>query len=186
VVANSGSPTIIDSNSIAVSGSGNALYTIAGTGEVIGNNITGGIFGIYDQSGATLVSHNVIDSAETGVYTSGAGKYSYNTITHCTSDGMVLHGVRGPIEGNTINNNQGYGILIQLGAPDLGGGTDNCSGGNRLLHNVRCDLLNGTANPIKAENNQWDHSDSAGIDGEDIIDDDENANYGQVDFEPFQ
>jgi hypothetical protein len=186
IYAISGSPTIIDSNTIAVNGVGIGLYTVSGTGEIIGNTITGGLFGIYDQSGATLVSYNFIDSAETGVYASGAGRYSYNTITHCTSDGMVLHGVRGPIEGNTINNNQGYGILIQLGAPDLGGGADNCIGGNRLLHNVRCDLLNWTANPIKAENNQWDHNDAAGIDSEDIIDDEENANYGQVDFEPFQ
>jgi hypothetical protein len=185
VLANSGSPTIIDSNTIVVNGTGIAMKVYSGSGEIVGNNIIGGFIGIYDRSGASVVAYNTISGSQTGVYTSGAGKYHHNIISGCSGDGMVLHGVRGPVEADSIVYNGGAGIRITTGSPDLGGGADSCNGDNVIRNNAGGDLINETDLLIKAENNYWDHQNAGEIDEYDIIDDDENAARGQVDFQPF-
>jgi hypothetical protein len=184
IVLRSGTPTVVDSNTITVSGQVACLSSLAGGGQLVGNHLTGGLYGIFDRSGATHVAYNVITSADTGVYTQSLAKYEQNTITNCSAVGMVLDGVRGPIEGNIVSNNGGAGVIL-LHPVDLGGGADSCIGGNSFTNNGAFDLVNRTPNPIEAKHNHWDHSTAPAIDSLDIYDNDQDSTLGEVDFVPF-
>ena len=184
--ANAG-PTTVDSNVIEVDGTGLGIYAnFGGNGHIVGNTISGGNIGIFSSSAATLVAHNAITGCVTGVYTSDAARYSNNSISICTGDGYVNYGGAGPVDSNTIINNGGAGFRNVMGTIDLGGGADNCPGWNVFTGNGNYDLYNEYSQPLKAENNSWDHADSLDIDTLDVYDDDENGSVGAVDFMPIR
>jgi len=101
-------------------------------------------------------------------------------------DGMSISSINPKIVKCEARNNTRYGISCWGTAnPDIGGGAQGGIGQNKIRGNASWDLSNQTTNAIKAENNYWDHTTATDIDTNDIYDDDENASYGAVDFDPF-
>jgi hypothetical protein len=185
MIFRSGAPTLIDSNTVSVEGRAECIGTLAGQGHLLGNQTTGGLYGIFDRSGATQVAFNIIMSADTGVFTQSLAKYEHNTISNCTGVGMVLDGVRGPIEDNAVFGSGAAGVIL-FHAVDLGGGADSCIGGNSFTGNGGFDLVNLSADTIEAKYNHWDHNSALDIDAIDIYDSDEDSTVGPVNFEPFE
>jgi hypothetical protein len=134
----SGGPTNVTDNVITVEpGADYGIETKAGYGVVTGNKITGGKIGYFSKSGAVLFENNTISGSHWGFFSQGAEVVKNNTISNCTGHGMVLDGLRGPISGNTITNNDSTGIWV-IREVDLGGGVHNGVGkehhpGKRLL-----------------------------------------------------
>jgi hypothetical protein len=162
---NSGSPTNIIGNYITLN-DGNPLNgtfgieTSSGEGVVTDNTISGGWVGYHSSSGATLFQNNTITQSHIGFMSNGAEEVKYNTITNCSGDGMILMGLRGPISGNVVRDNDSVGIrLIQ--SVDLGGGNLNGEGNNIIRNNGFYDLVI-NYQPLQPEtlyvmNNGWDH-----------------------------
>ncbi len=148
-----------------------AIHTTSNAGEIVGNTITGGAIGLYDNSGADPVADNVLTGQKIGVLTIGTGAYRDNTITGCALDGLIF-GAGGPIEGNVITGCGGAGLrLIQ--PADLGGGPDGSAGGNVLRDNAGYDLVievDAAADTLYARHNLWDHVDLSEIDALDVWD----------------
>jgi hypothetical protein len=86
-----------------------------------------------------------------------------------------------------ITNNTKWGIYCDWedGNLDAGGGYMASPGNNVIRNNSDWDFINASPYDIKAKNNYWDHATVTEIDVNDIYDDDENASFGVVDFDPF-
>ncbi len=181
----SGAPTILDSNTIRVTGGGMCVYTQSGMGQVVGNTLTGGSYGIVDSSGALLVAYNEIDSCGIGASVHSGARYLGNSITNCTGDGLIVDYTGHAVDSNTITDNGGAGIRAIDYRTDFGGGQHNGLGGNVIQRNGGWDFVNETGDTIWAKFNLWDHADSASIDGLDIYDDDDDGGLGPVIFVPI-
>jgi hypothetical protein len=157
----SGGPTNVTDNVITVEpGADYGIETKAGYGVVTGNKITGGKIGYFSKSGAVLFENNTISGSHWGFFSQGAEVVKNNTISNCTGHGMVLDGLRGPISGNTITNNDSTGIWV-IREVDLGGGVLNGEGKNIIRGNGYYDMrisIN-AVNPdtLFINNNVWDH-----------------------------
>jgi hypothetical protein len=185
IVARSGYPTIIDSNSINVSGGGQCIFTESAAGQVVGNSVTGGAVGLTDSSGALLVAFNQISRCGTGTIVSSAARYLHNTISECTMDGMIIEYSGQAIDSNTVIDNSGAGIRILEADTDFGGGPYSGFGGNTITGNTAWDFVNESADTVWAKFNFWDHADSGSVDASDIYDKEENASSGPVIFMPL-
>jgi hypothetical protein len=165
------------------------VHNNSGWGHVTGNTIHGGDVGYYSTAGTAEFADNTITGACIGFRSAGAEEVHHNTITECTGDGMILHGLRGPIHHNTIRDNGGAGIRVERPRIDLGGGEYNCPGNNIIMGNGDYDLLIETSSAqypvLFAEHNFWDHADSAGIALHDIYDGNDADGLVIVDFMPF-
>ncbi len=161
----SGSPTNVIGNTITLNNGvpideTMGIFTKAGIGVVTGNTITGGYIGYISSSGATLFENNTITKAHTGFYSNGAEKVQNNLITDCRGNGLIAHGLAGPIQDNTIIENDSAGIVIYYPV-DLGGGDKNGEGRNILQNNGYYDLVVSyqpvEPDTIFARYNLWDH-----------------------------
>jgi hypothetical protein len=157
----SGGPTNVINNEITVEpGAEFGIETKAGYGVVTGNKITGGKIGYYSKSNAVLFENNIINGSHWGFYSKGLEEVKNNTISNCTGHGMVLAGLRGPISGNTITNNDSTGIWV-LYSVDLGGGVHNGVGKNIIRGNgyydMRISINAVTPDTLFINNNVWDH-----------------------------
>jgi hypothetical protein len=168
-------------------GQTSGIYTKAGIGTVAGNNIQGGYFGYYSKSGDTLFTGNQITGAHTGFYSKGAEEVSDNVITGCTGDGIILDGLRGPIHGNVVTDNDSAGIKV-LRPVDLGGGADTCVGRNIIRDNGYCDLVvlyvPQEEETLFVQNNVWDHETTEDILLYDICND-SGSTLITIDFSDF-
>jgi len=195
----SGAPTNIVGNTIVVpqamppfsttDSSFFALSSDAGYGVVTGNRLTGGFIGYRSRSGAVLFDGNTIEGAHVGLVSRGGERISNNTITHCSGDGMVLNGVRGPVERNRVTDNGGSGIRVLRADIDLGWGADTSRGENIVQRNGNYDLYvdtgDDTTSTIYARNNYWDHASAEEIAALDIYDKRDVDSLPLVDFSPF-
>jgi hypothetical protein len=157
----SGPPTHVINNIIIVESQAMCgLLTDAGYGVITGNTITGGKIGYSSRSGAVLFENNTITGSHWGFFSKGFEEVKNNTITNCTGHGMVLAGLRGPISGNTITNNDSTGIWV-LSSVDLGGGINNGIGKNIIRDNgyydMRISINAVTPDTLFINNNVWDH-----------------------------
>lgn len=157
----SASPTNVIGNIISVEPFADfGINTSAGYGVVTNNKITGGKIGYFSTSGAVLFENNIITGSHWGFYSRGKENVKNNTITNCTGHGMVLIGLRGPISGNTVTNNDSTGIWI-ISDVDLGGGFLNGEGKNIIRGNSYYDMrvsINAiNSDTLFINNNVWDH-----------------------------
>ncbi|MCU0342832.1 MAG: DUF1565 domain-containing protein [Ignavibacterium sp.] len=165
IIVSSGTPTNIIGNEITLNNgiplNGTVgIETSSGEGIVTDNTISGGWVGYYSNSGATLFENNTITQSHIGFMSKGAEEVKYNTITNCSGDGMILMGLRGPISGNVVQNNDSVGIRL-IRSVDLGGGILNGEGNNIIRNNGFYDLVI-NYQPLQPEtlyimNNGWDH-----------------------------
>jgi hypothetical protein len=183
--ASSGSPTIINSNIIQVQSASYCARTKAGAGEIVGNDFVGGPCGLHDESAATLIAHNTFYASDTGLYCASSAIIRGNEFSHCSSAAMVLMGASGPVDSNYVHEN-GNGIIVASGSPDLGGGAMGCTGYNNISRNNAFDLVNHSPDSIKAENNIWGYNVELLIGYFEIYDQADNPSFGPVDFMPFQ
>jgi hypothetical protein len=181
----SGYPTIIDSNTVDVTGGGHCLFTESAAGYIVGNSLTGGSVGLSDSSAALLVAYNEIENCGTGIIVHSAARYLENTVTGCTGDGMIVEYSGQAIDSNTVIDNGGAGVRVIDADTDFGGGQYSGFGGNTFAGNTAWDLVNESADTVWAKYNFWDHSDSASVDTEDIYDQEEDASSGPVMFMPL-
>ncbi len=173
----SGSPTNVVGNIITMN-NGNpvegtiAIDTKAGEGVVTDNSISGGWTGYNSVSGATLFENNTITNAHTGFISAGNEKINNNHISNCSGNGLIAHGLAGPIQNNVITNNDSAGILIQYPV-DLGGGEKDGEGRNTLQNNGYYDLLikyqPAETDTLFAKYNLWDHNTAEEILASDIL-----------------
>jgi hypothetical protein len=177
ITINSGPPTNITGNKITVNNGipvkdTYGISTSAGVGVVTGNEISGGWIGYYSKSGATLFDHNIIQNSHHGIFSAGAEEITNNTITRCNGHGMILNGLKGPVSGNTITNNDSTGIWV-IKTVDIGGGSTHGAGRNTLRGNGYYDLrissASTTADTLFINNNIWDHNTIADILKYDIL-----------------
>jgi hypothetical protein len=169
----SGGPTNVFDNVITVESVADfGIETKAGYGVVTGNQITGGKIGYYSKSGAVIFENNTITGSHWGFYSKGLEEVKNNTITNCTGHGMVLDGLRGPVTGNTVTNNDSTGIWV-IREVDLGGGILNGEGRNIIRGNGYYDMRIGinavTPDTLFINNNVWDHETIADILKYDIL-----------------
>lgn len=161
ILANSGPPTNIINNTITVDKTASfGITNSAGYGIISGNEISGGKIGYHSAAGTVLFEGNTISGSHWGFFSKGMEEVKNNTITNCTGHGMVLDGLRGPISGNTITNNDSTGIWV-IREVDLGGGVLKGNGKNILRGNGYYDMrisIN-AINPdtLFINNNVWDH-----------------------------
>jgi|GEM_PF-1667985 len=150
------------------------IKTASGAGVVTGNTIQGGYFGYHTVSGCTLFADNQISGAHTGFWGRGAEVVRDNIITGCSGNGMILSGLRGPICGNTVTDNDSAGIVVMQNV-DLGGGPDDCVGGNIIRNNGYCDLVvdwvPDEEETLFVQHNVWDHETADDILATDICND---------------
>ncbi|MFZ1682596.1 MAG: DUF1565 domain-containing protein [Candidatus Zixiibacteriota bacterium] len=182
--ATSGAPTLIQWNIIQV---GNALYcarTKAGAGEIVGNDFIGGPCGLHDESAATLISYNTFYGSDTGLFCASSAIIRGNEVTGCSGPGMVLMGASGPVDSNYVQEN-GFGVVVTSGSPDLGGGAMGCAGYNYIARNNGYDLVNRSSDSIKAENNIWGYNVEVLIAHFEIYDQADDPSVGPVDFMPL-
>jgi hypothetical protein len=157
----SGRPTNVIDNIISVEPVADfGIETEAGYGVVTGNKISGGKIGYYSKSGAVLFENNIITGSHWGFYSQGLEEVKNNTISNCTGHGMVLNGLRGPISGNTVTDNDSTGIWV-IRVVDLGGGVQNGVGKNIIQRNgyydMRISINSVTPDTLFINNNIWDH-----------------------------
>jgi len=114
IYARSGYPTYIDSNTVRVSGGGIGIHTVSGAGQVVGNWLIGGSYGLVDSSGALLVAYNVIDSCDIGAVTHSAARYLGNIITNCVTGGMIVDFTGHAVDSNVVTGNGGVGVSVRL------------------------------------------------------------------------
>jgi hypothetical protein len=184
IIINSGPPTNITGNKITLNNGipvkdTYGISTSAGVGVVTGNEISGGWIGYYSKSGATLFDHNIIQNSHHGIFSAGAEEVTNNNVTRCKGHGIILNGLKGPVSGNTITNNDSTGIWI-IKTVDLGGGSNKGAGKNILRGNGYYDLrissVSTTADTLFVNNNVWDHNTIADILKYDILNESANNN----------
>jgi hypothetical protein len=149
--------------------------------NVVKENDYGILANVHDVT-SVLIKNNNNNGIEVGgtpfpiisecdIQGNGIGLYSlgtYPSVLHCR-----------------IENNNLYGICVDImSGPDLGSGASGSPGHNIIRGNGNWDLYSQIPEVIKAENNYWGYTTAAEIDDH-IYDNDENAAYGAVDFEPF-
>lgn len=148
------------------------IKTAADTGMVYKNTISGGFYGLYSNSPATVFNNNIISNAHTGFYGRSAGKVQYNEIKNGSGNGLIAEGISGPVEGNTISDNDSSGILI-LSPADFGGGRYNSEGLNVLRNNAYYDMWikyqPAQPDTVFAMYNLWDHETSDEILANDVL-----------------
>ncbi|MCD6596631.1 MAG: DUF1565 domain-containing protein [Bacteroidales bacterium] len=165
IIASSGSPTNIIGNTINLPIVNTPTQTAgikssAGSGIVKDNIINGGFYGYYSSSAATLFENNIITKAHTGFISKGLEKVQGNLIKECSGNGLIANGLTGPIQDNTIIDNDSAGIVV-LQPVDLGGGDKNSEGRNILQNNGYFDLhvkyQPYEQDTLYARYNLWDH-----------------------------
>ncbi|HPT31921.1 MAG TPA: T9SS type A sorting domain-containing protein [Prolixibacteraceae bacterium] len=180
---NSGVPTNIIGNKITLNNGipvkdTYGISTSAGYGVVTGNEISGAWIGYYSKSGATLFDHNTIQKCHTGFHSMGTEEVTNNTITRCKGHGMILNGLKGPISGNNITDNDSTGIWV-IKTVDIGGGGTHGDGRNILRGNgyydLRISTVTPTADTLFINNNVWDHNTIADILKYDILNESTNT-----------
>jgi hypothetical protein len=169
----SASPTHVIGNIISVEPFADfGINTFAGYGVVTNNKITGGKIGYSSTSGAVLFENNTIHGSHWGFYSRGKENVKNNTITNCTGHGMVLIGLRGPISGNTVTNNDSTGIWV-IREVDLGGGVQNGMGKNIIrgngFYDLRISINAETPDTLFINNNVWEHETTEDILKYDIL-----------------
>lgn len=173
----SGTPTNLTGNKIKLNNGAPVqntfgVYTVSGKGEVTGNEISGGWYGYYSASGAHVFGDNVIKNCHHGLFSKGTEEVKNNLITGCSGHGMILNGIRGPVSGNTVTNNDSTGIWV-IKTTDIGGGHFNGPGKNILRGNGYYDLrissVTTTADTLYIDHNTWDHDTIADILKYDIL-----------------
>lgn len=108
---------------------------------------------------------------------------SHSRILNSLGNGLQADYCDFSLDHSLIVLNQGNGVFHNGGVANLG----SCSGGgggNCFLFNQGYALYNNTANPIEACGNFWGSTDPLAIDGM-ILDDEENAAFGAVDFSSY-
>ncbi|MBU2652227.1 MAG: T9SS type A sorting domain-containing protein [Bacteroidetes bacterium] len=173
----SGSPTNITGNRITFSDPAPLPKTAginnkAGSGEVSGNIITGGYYGYISNSQAGIFENNSITKSHTGFLSSGMERVRNNTISDCRGNGIIANGLAGPIEMNTIAENDSAGIVV-FAPINLGGGLDDGEGKNILQYNGTHGLViryqPASQETLFAKYNLWDHETQSEILGNDIL-----------------
>jgi hypothetical protein len=164
------------------------IFNYSGWGKVTGNKISGGNMGYYSKAGTVEFARNEIERSYTGFYSMGAESVHHNLIKECKGDGMILNGLKGPVFANTVNDNEGSGILVLRTPVDLGGGKDTCPGLNLITGNGNFDLYimaNAVSSPlVYARYNVWDHTDTLDIMQNDIHDGYDSTGCAKVSFTP--
>lgn len=177
ITINSGVPTNIIGNKVTLNNgipvkNTYGISTSSGYGLVSGNEISGAWTGYYSKSGAVLFDHNTIQKCHTGFHSMGTEEVSNNIITRCKGHGMILNGLKGPVSGNTISDNDSTGIWV-IKTVDLGGGSNKGAGRNILRGNgyydLRISTVTPTADTLFINNNVWDHTTIADILKYDIL-----------------
>jgi len=203
---NCGAPANLVGNTVTLPGAGEptgdpgdwrnvGILAICGEGVITGNEVTGGSIGIWDVSGATELSENVVSASHWGIVAGyGNGKaFTDNTVSNCVSDGVRflatgLGSHYGAFEDNFITNNGGAGVRLFCDV-DMGGGAQGAWGGNVLTGNAGYDLYievpSDSAAVIYAERNTWDHGSEGGIDSLDIYDANDDPSLADVDMMPL-
>jgi len=180
-------PIVIDSNYITGShdmAGGIAVSTLAGgsANTVITNNyVTNNRYGIarIGSNITSLIAGNII--ADNNIQNdpmmggSGLNFYGGETNTSVVTENVIF--------GNL------WGVTVQLSAaPDLGNGTENSPGNNRLYDNgnggITYALYNNTPNPLNAIYNFWGTTDAAEAE-EVIYHQIDDASLGLVSFTPI-
>lgn len=173
----SGSPTNITGNRITFSDPAPLPKTAginnkAGSGEVSGNIITGGYYSYISNSQAGIFENNSITKSHTGFLSSGMERVRNNTVSDCRGNGLIVNGLAGPIEMNTIVENDSAGIVV-FTPIDLGGGLDGGEGKNILQNNGTHGLVisyqPASQETLFAKYNLWDHETQSEILGNDIL-----------------
>jgi hypothetical protein len=162
-------------------------YTITIVSNIVKENSRYGIYSRYSTISGILVENNV----SYGIFLEGDSSISETTVQgnkggiYCLSSFSASIG----ITACDIENNSDWGVMCGSQTnPDLGGGALGSPGNNVIRGNGGLyfyDFYNCSPNAVKAENNRWDHTTAAEIDSIDIYDNDENASFGAVDFQPF-
>jgi hypothetical protein len=163
---NEASARIEDMIVVSTSIAGIAVYLGPNTMIINVEQSGAGLYGIGINGGTPSVSETTIQGNEIGLWILAGSP----RISSCS-----------------VKNNNSHGVVCSYSStPDLGGGGSGSPGQNELRYNGSgWDLYNQTPNVIKAENNRWDHTTISLIDSMDVYDDDEDASYGAVDFDPF-
>ena len=165
IIVSGGSPANIIGNTINLPLVNTPTQTAgikssADSGIVKDNVITGGYYGYYSSSTATVFENNKITKAHTGFYGKGAEKVQNNIIKDCSGNGLIANGLSGPLQDNTIIENDSAGIVV-LQLVDLGGGEKNSEGRNVLQNNGYYDLhikyQPDEQDTLFARYNLWDH-----------------------------
>jgi parallel beta-helix repeat protein len=185
IVGENKNNTIIDAGSLG--GCVVVFNPGSNNASIIGFTLRDGILGAIEcESSSPVIENNIIINSREGIYCNHSSPViKWNEIRNNVFSGIHCRYNSNPvIEENTIINNK-TGIFINKSKPDIGrGGRSN--GNNKIRSNSEWDVYNDTYNLIKAENNCWDHATESDIDRNDIYDDDENNEYGPVDFVPFK
>lgn len=177
MILNSGTPTNVTGNTIILNNGSpvegmTGIDTKAGKGVVTGNTISGGWTGYVSSSAATLFENNTITKTHTGFVSKGAEKVQNNTIKNCTGNGLIAKGLTGPVQNNTIIDNDSAGIVTYYPV-DLGGGDKNGEGRNTLQNNGYYDLhikyQPEEQDTLFAKYNLWDHTTEEEILANDIL-----------------
>lgn len=167
VKTSSGTPTNFIDNTIKLEKASPAddisntcgIQTTSGNGVITGNKISGANIGYYSKSGASLFANNEIEDAFYGFYGSGLEEVRNNRFSNNVY-GIVISGVRGPISGNIITDNDSIGIWL-IKDVDLGGGSLNGSGRNIIKGNgyydMKISISGQVADTLYINNNVWDH-----------------------------
>ena len=159
---------------VTAPGQSMGIKTVADSSIVKGNEIHGGYYGLYSNSMAGLLDGNSIDKAHTGFYGKGAVTVQNNLIKNCSGNGLIANGLKGPVQDNTIIENDSAGIIV-LQPVDLGGGDKNSKGRNILQNNGYFDLYvkyqPNEQDTLYALYNLWDHESLDEIFANDLLSD---------------
>ncbi len=200
---NCGAPSILIGNTVTLPPAGEptgephewrnvGIVATCGEGVIQDNTVTGGSIGIWEVSGVTELSGNVVSGSHYGIVAAlGMDKtVSGNTVTGCVSDGIrfLAEGLSydyGPFQNNTVTDNGGAGIRL-FREIDLGGGAQGSTGGNVIMGNGDYDLYvevpADSAAVIFARGNTWDHGSEAEVDAEDVYDANDDPSLADVDL----
>jgi hypothetical protein len=108
------------------------------------------------------------------------------SIRHSATAGLFLDGSTFPLTRCTVTDNQGPGVVIYGGPPQLGAPDGSAGGGNAIFGNDNggWQAVNYSGLTVPACHNYWSYETAAEID-QHLYDDDENAGYGPILFTPW-
>lgn len=130
----------------------NCVLSNCGTGVSMVGTWFGGYGKIEDS---TFKFNNVPIAATHNVEDYGGIRITDNAVTENYGAGVTVGGVRIELRGNLIEDNDGHGVYITEGNPDLG--TPGDPGGNTFAGNKSgYDVYNASPEDIPAVGNTWD------------------------------
>ncbi len=164
---------------------------------LIGENVSNVVVTSFEiQSGLQctgnsdlIINHNLFTGSAGGIIVSGTSRAAIRQNTFRVQ-GMVPPLLCSDESYSVVQANifeqGGMPVIMELSAMgDFGGGGES-NGNNDFSGQFPQEVLrNATPHELMAENNTWRFNTSEEIDLYDIVDDDENAGFGMVDFEPF-